>query len=82
MAHGQGGDTFVASMESGKLVTVFPKGFGTGNAYITGFTENNLVVFSVTPTGTAWAGGYDMWNTLTVTGKQMFVNAVVASFIE
>ena len=30
-----------------------------------GFTKNELMSFSVTPTGNDWATGYNMWDTLT-----------------
>ena len=80
-AHGEGGDTFVASMDSGKLVTVWHHGFWTGELATGKFTVPELMVFSVTPTTTEWAGGYDMWSTLTPTGKQLFINAVAGFFI-
>jgi len=45
------------------------------------FTVPELMVFSVTSTGMEWTGGYDMWSTLTTTGKQLFINAAAGFFI-
>ena len=81
VSQGFGGDTFVSNMDTGKLITAWHKGFWTGDLLNGGFTEPELLVFSVTPTGTAWSGGYDMWGTLTQTGKQLFVNSVAGFFI-
>jgi hypothetical protein len=83
---GFGGDIFVANTDSGKLITVWHKGFWTGGYSEApnrgGFTQNELMSFSVTPTGNDWATGYNMWDTLTVSGKQLFVNAVAGFFID
>tara|TARA_R110000824_G_scaffold192596_1_gene374829 strand:+ start:1518 stop:3059 length:1542 start_codon:yes stop_codon:yes gene_type:complete len=81
VSHGPGGDTFVSSMSTGKLITAWHKGFFTGTVFTGQFSQNELLMFSVTPTGMDWTGGYDMWNTLTATGKQMFVNSVMEFFI-
>ena len=91
-AQGDGGDVFVGDWNSGKLITTWHKGFWTGEM-MTGaatsyyevagpFASQERMVFSVTPTGMDWTGGYDMWNTLTATGKQLFINAVAGFFID
>jgi hypothetical protein len=86
-----GGNALVTNLNSGNLITVWHRGFWTGQlvadqsvAYSLGggFTEPELMVFSVTSTGMEWTGGYDMWSTLTTTGKQLFVNAVAGFFID
>ena len=81
VSQGFGGDTFVSNMDTGKLITAWHKGFWTGDLLNGGFTVPELLVFSVTPIETAWSGGYDMWGTLTQTGKQLFVNSVMEFFI-
>jgi hypothetical protein len=86
-----GGNALVTNLNSGNLITVWHHGFWTGQlvadqsvAYSLGgkFTEPELMVFSVTSTGMEWTEGYDMWSTLTTTGKQLFVNAVAGFFID
>jgi hypothetical protein len=90
---GDGGDTLVSDqtrlIESetllppfNKFITVWHKGFWTGHAVNGNFTKQELMSFAVTPTGNDWATGYNMWDTLTVTGKQLFVNAVAGFFID
>ena len=79
--HGQGGDTLISNMDTGKVLTAFHKGFWTGNILDGDFTKNNLVVFSVTPTGLGWQTGQNMWDTLTSTGKRLFVNSVAELFL-
>ena len=92
-AQGWGGDVFVGDWNSGKLITTWHKGFWTGEMQtgeavvpyyeVAGpFASQERMVFSVTPTGMDWTGGYDMWNTLTTTGKQLFINAVAGFFID
>jgi hypothetical protein len=81
ISQGMGGDTLVSSTNTGNIVTAFHKGFWTGNFY-GDFAKNSLLVFSVTPTGTGWTTGQSMWDTLSKTGKQLFVNSVAGFFIE
>ena len=80
-AHGQGGHTLISNMDTGKILTAFPKGFWTGNVIHGDFVKNSMVVFSVTPTGMGWETGQNMWDTLTSTGKRLFVNSVAELFL-
>ena len=85
-----GGDVLVTNLNSGNLITVWHHGMWTGQLtadqtvlYSLGgkFTVPELMVFSVTSTGREWAAGYDMWSTLTTTGKQLFINSVAGFFL-
>ena len=85
-SHGVGGEGLLYNGNSQPLC-VWHKGFLTGNSSLDTpseyrFAKNHLMCFSVTPTGLDWQTGYDMWNTLTVTGKRMFVNSVLGFFYE
>ena len=90
---GDGGDTFVSDRQTSSLgetdyplhnnfITVWHKGFWTGDVVSGNFTKQELMSFAVTPTGNDWTTGYNMWDTLTQSGKQLFVNAVAGFFIE
>lgn len=81
MSNGIGGELLISSSGYTAPLKVWHKGMWTGDAFPTGrFTENNLVCMSVTSTGSEWQTGYDMWNTLTVTGKRIFYNTAIGFF--
>ena len=87
MSHGDNGQPIFHHENTGIILNVWHKGVGwTGNTPFSSpanysFPRNNLVCFSVTPTGLDWQNGYDMWSTLTLTGQRIFVNSVAGFFV-
>lgn len=79
--HGYGGECYIDSPLSGQAVTVWHVGSFTGDQTNGRLTSKELMLFSVTSTGLGWATGQDMWETLTPTGKRLFVNSVMQLFV-